>query len=120
PAMIHRAPFGSLERFIAILIEHTGGKFPFWLAPEQLAILPISDKFSDYAKNVNSKLLEKGFRTYVDNRDEKIGKKIRDAELNKIPFMLILGEKEQRENKVSLRKQGKGDQGQYSIENLIE
>jgi threonyl-tRNA synthetase len=120
PVMIHRAPFGSLERFIAILIEHTAGKLPVWLAPEQVAILPISEKYAAYAEEIHKTLLNKEIRCFIDHRDEKIGKKIRDAELTKIPYMLIVGEKEQLERKVSIRKQGEGDQGSCSIDTLIE
>jgi len=120
PVMIHRAPFGSLERFIAILLEHTAGKLPLWLAPEQVAILPISEKFAAYAEEVNHALLNKDIRCFVDHRDEKIGKKIREAELSKIPYMLIIGEKEQLERTVSVRKQGAGDQGSLLIDNLVQ
>ena len=98
--MIHRAPFGSLERFIAILIENTAGNFPLWLAPDQVAILPISEKYHDYAQQLFLDLQEKDIRGFIDHRDEKIGKKIRDAEVKKIPFMLIVGEKEQSEEKI--------------------
>ncbi|MEM9896606.1 MAG: threonine--tRNA ligase [Bacteroidota bacterium] len=111
PVMIHRAPFGSMERFIAILIENTGGNFPLWLAPEQIAILPISEKFHDYAEDVHLMLQEASLTGVVDTRDEKIGKKIRDAEIKKIPFMLIVGEKEVQENQVSVRQHGVGDLG---------
>ncbi len=116
PVMIHRAPFGSLERFIAVLIEHTAGKFPLWLNPEQLTILPISDKYNDYAKDVLNLLNNYDIRGLVDERNEKVGKKIRDAEVNKIPYMLIVGENEAKENKVSVRKQGHGDLGTFTIE----
>ncbi len=119
PVMIHRAPFGSLERFIAILLEHTAGKLPVWLAPEQVAILPVSDKLVAYADQVYQALLSHSIRCFIDQRDEKIGKKIRDAELQKIPYMLIVGEKEQAENSVSVRRQGAGDQGVMSIPDLI-
>ncbi|MCL4170947.1 UNVERIFIED_CONTAM: hypothetical protein GTU68_048697, partial [Idotea baltica] len=94
PVMIHRAPFGSMERFMSILIEHTAGKFPLWLTPEQFAILPISDKFNDYAEEVEKALAKHDIKGVIDNRSEKIGRKIRDTELKKIPFMLIIGEKE--------------------------
>lgn len=120
PVMIHRAPFGSLERFIAILLEHTGGKLPVWLAPDQVAILPISEKYAAYADKVYQTLIDKGIRGFVDHRDEKIGKKIRDAELSKIPYMLIVGEKEQLENKVAVRRQGIGDQGSMPMEKLVQ
>jgi threonyl-tRNA synthetase len=118
PVMLHRAPFGSLERFIAILIEHCEGKFPLWLSPEQFAILPISEKFSDYADNVKNLLEVHDIRGSVDHRDEKIGRKIRDAEVAKIPFMLIVGEKEVAEGKVSVRRQGQeqGDLGAMTVE----
>ncbi len=116
PVMIHRAPFGSMERFISILIEHTGGKFPLWLAPDQIAILPISDKYNDYARQVESQLAREDIRGYIDDRSEKIGRKIRDNELNKVPFMLIVGEKEADEGTVSVRRQGEGDLGAMSID----
>jgi threonyl-tRNA synthetase len=119
PVMIHRAPFGSLERFIAILLEHTAGKLPVWLAPEQVAILPVSEKFSTYANQVHKTLIDSNIRCFIDHRDEKIGKKIREAELQKIPYMLIVGEKEQTENTVAVRRQSLGDQGAMSIHNLI-
>ena len=113
PVMIHRAPFGSLERFVAVLIEHCAGNFPLWLSPEQVIILPISEKFAEYALEVKKTLDENGISGDVDNRDEKIGRKIRDAEVKKIPFMIIVGEKEQAENKLSLRKHGEGDIGSF-------
>jgi threonyl-tRNA synthetase len=111
PVMIHRAPFGSMERFVAVLIEHTGGKFPLWLTPEQVVILPISEKYNDYAQEVAKYLDEKDIRVLVDDRNEKIGRKIRDNEMKKIPYMLIVGEKEAENNEVSVRKQGEGDKG---------
>ena len=114
--MIHRAPFGSMERFVAVLIEHCGGNFPLWLSPEQITILPISEKFADYAEQVHKRLQEQDIRGAVDHRDEKIGRKIRDAEVRKVPYMLIVGEKEQQENLISLRQHGQGDQGSMSIE----
>ena len=120
PVMIHRAPFGSLERFIAVLIEHCAGKFPLWLAPTQVKILPISDKFLPYAEIVLSQLKNADIRAEIDDRNEKIGKKIRDTELAKIPLMLVLGEKEVNENKVAIRRQGKGDQGVATISEFIE
>jgi len=120
PVMIHRAPFGSLERFIALLIEHTSGNFPLWLAPEQFTILPISEKYTSYAKEVLEKLKAGDMRGSIDDRDEKIGKKIRDAEVQKIPYMLIVGEKEEKSKQVSLRKHGEGDKGNYSIERFIK
>lgn len=116
PVMIHRAPFGSLERFIAVLTEHCAGNFPLWLTPTQVAILPISDKFNDYAKKVGELLKNYEIRTLFDDRSEKIGKKIRDNEMNKIPFMLIIGEKEEAGEKVSVREHGKGDLGTFSVE----
>jgi len=116
PVMIHRAPFGSLERFVAVLIEHCAGKFPLWLAPEQISILPISEKYNDYAKKVLELLKNYDIRGLVDDRNEKIGKKIRDTELNKVPFMLIVGEKEAEEHKISVRKQSVGDLGSFSVE----
>ena len=111
PIMIHRAPFGSMERFVAVLLEHTGGKFPLWLSPEQVVVLPISEKFNDYAQNVSNFLNNCDIRAQVDDRNEKIGRKIRDNELKRIPFLLIVGEKEQQEGKVSVRVQGEGDKG---------
>ena len=120
PVMIHRAPFGSLERFIAVLIEHCAGKFPLWLTPEQIAVLPISEKYNDYAKKVLELLNNYDIRGLVDDRNEKIGKKIRDTELKKVPYMLIVGEKEEAENQVSVRKQGDGDLGIFSIEDFAK
>ncbi|MCR9016641.1 threonine--tRNA ligase [Aquiflexum gelatinilyticum] len=114
PVMIHRAPFGSLERFVAVLIEHCAGNFPLWLSPEQITILPISEKFIEYAEEVKAILEESDIIGLIDNRDEKIGRKIRDAEVKKIPFMLIVGEKEQQEGKISVRKHGEGDIGSLS------
>lgn len=115
PVMIHRAPFGSMERFVAVLIEHTAGHFPLWLMPDQVAILPISDKFNDYAQKVCKILDEQDVRAYVDDRSEKIGRKIRDNEMKHVPYLLIVGEKEATENSVSVRKQGEGDQGSMNI-----
>lgn len=120
PVMIHRAPFGSLERFVAVLIEHCGGNFPLWLTPEQVSILPISDKFNDYANKVLNLLKNYDIRGLVDDRSEKIGKKIRDTEVKKIPYMLIVGEKEVESNTVSVRKHGEGDLGSMSIEAFSE
>ncbi|MBS1508805.1 MAG: threonine--tRNA ligase [Bacteroidetes bacterium] len=120
PVMIHRAPFGSLERFVAVLIEHCAGNFPLWLAPEQFAVLPISEKFNDYAQTVVSKLKESDIRGFLDDRDEKIGRKIRDAEVKKVPFMLIVGEKEVAENKVSVRKHGEGDKGSMGLLEFVD
>lgn len=115
PVMIHRAPFGSMERFVAVLIEHTGGKFPLWLAPDQVAILPISERFNDYAFKVLRELALHDIRALVDDRAEKIGRKIRDNELKRIPYLLIVGEKEAEEGTVSVRIQGQGDQGSEKI-----
>ncbi|MFY8127460.1 MAG: threonine--tRNA ligase [Chitinophagaceae bacterium] len=119
PLIIHRAPLGTHERFIGFLLEHYAGKFPVWLAPLQVKILPISDKFMDYAKDVQQQLLAKGVRVEIDDRNEKIGKKIRDTELLKVPYMLVIGEKEMNENKVSIRRQGKGDAGQLLVADFI-
>ncbi len=116
PVMIHRAPFGSMERFVAVLIEHCAGKFPLWLAPEQVIILPISEKYQNYAEKVSQFLKNSDIRALIDDRSEKTGRKIRDAELRKIPFMLVVGEKEEAENAVSVRKQGSGDLGTFSLE----
>ena len=118
PVMIHRAPFGSLERFIAVLIEHCAGNFPLWLSPEQFIILPISEKYEDYAKKLSESLKDSDICGLVDFRDEKIGRKIRDAEVKKIPYMLIVGEKETAEGMVSVRKHGQGDLGSMSIEDF--
>ena len=120
PVMIHRAPFGSMERFVAILIEHCAGKFPLWLTPEQARILALSDKHNDYAENVSKVLENYDIRALVDSRSEKVGRKIRDAELEKIPYMLIVGENEKSEGAVSVRKQGEGDIGTMSIEEFAE
>ncbi len=116
PVMIHRAPFGSLERFVAVLIEHCAGNFPLWLTPEQFIVLPISEKYEDYAKKVLENLNNSDIRGLIDLRDEKIGRKIRDAEIKKIPYMLIIGEKEMGESKVSVRKHGEGDLGSMTLE----
>lgn len=120
PIMIHRAPFGSMERFVAVLIEHTSGKFPLWLTPDQVVILPISEKYNDYSKKVLKTLNNYDIRSQIDDRNEKIGRKIRDNELKKIPYMLIIGEKEMLNNTVSVRRQGEGDKGSMSIENFAE
>jgi threonyl-tRNA synthetase len=119
PVMIHRAPFGSLERFIAVLIEHCAGNFPLWLAPDQIAVLPISERFNDYATKVYEMLKAQDIRGILDDRDEKIGRKIRDSETKKIPFMLIVGEREAAEEKVAVRKHGQGDQGTVSLEDFV-
>jgi threonyl-tRNA synthetase len=120
PVMIHRAPFGSLERFVAVLIEHCGGDFPLWLAPDQIAVLPISEKFTDYAQQLFMTLQEMDIRGFIDNRDEKIGKKIRDAEMQKVPFMLIVGEKEQADQTISARRHGQGDLGSFDLSEFVE
>ena len=120
PVMIHRAPFGSLERFTAVLIEHTAGHFPLWLTPDQVAILPISEKFNDYAQKVRQYLDKQGVRAFVDDRNEKIGRKIRDNELKRVPYMVIVGEKESAEGLVSMRKQGGGEQATMSMEEFAQ
>lgn len=119
PVMIHRAPFGSLERFVAILIENTAGNFPLWLSPDQIAVLPISEKYEDYANELYLRLQEKDLRGYVDHRNEKMGRKIRDAEIAKVPFMIVVGEKEQAEGIVSVRKKGDGDVGSMTLDAFI-
>ncbi|PKP08414.1 MAG: threonine--tRNA ligase [Bacteroidetes bacterium HGW-Bacteroidetes-4] len=116
PVMIHRAPFGSMERFVAVLIEHTGGKFPLWLTPDQAVVLPISEKYNEFAQKVSDFLNNSDIRTAIDDRNEKIGRKIRDNELKRIPYLLIVGEKEMESNSVSVRKQGDGDKGSMSME----
>ena len=120
PVMIHRAPFGSMERFISVLIEHCGGNFPLWLTPEQVAILPISEKFNENAKNISELLNNYDIRSFVDDRNEKVGRKIRDAEVKKIPFMILLGEKEIESNQLSIRKHGEGDLGTFSTEAFVK
>jgi threonyl-tRNA synthetase len=119
PVMIHRAPFGSLERFVAVLIEHCGGNFPLWLSPDQIAVLPISERFNDYAQKVIDTLKELDIRGFLDDRDEKIQRKIRDAEIKKVPYMLIVGEREAAENKVSVRRHGKGDLGSLLLNDFV-
>ena len=119
PVMIHRAPFGSLERFIAILIEHCGGNFPLWLSPDQITILPISEKFHEYAHELKEFMEENDLRGGLDSRDEKIGRKIRDAEMKKVPYMLIVGEKEQESKTVSIRRHGEGDLGSFKWDDLL-
>ena len=114
--MIHRAPFGSMERFVAVLLEHCGGNFPLWLTPDQVCILPISDKYMDYSKEVLNSLKISDIRAEIDDRSEKTGRKIRDAEVRKIPFMLIVGEREAGERKISVRRHGGEDLGSMSIE----
>ncbi|MCB9335081.1 MAG: threonine--tRNA ligase, partial [Flavobacteriales bacterium] len=118
PVMIHRAPFGSMERFVAVLIEHCGGNFPLWLTPDQVAILPVSEKFNEKAQNILNLLNNYDIRGFVDDRNEKVGRKIRDAEVTKVPFMLIIGEKEVEKNIVSVRKHGIGDLGEFSVEDF--
>src|SRR5690606_18440209 len=120
PVMIHRAPFGSMERVVAVLLEHCGGDFPLWLTTEQVAVLPISDKYNEYAENVLQLLNNYDIRGFVDDRNEKIGKKIRESELNKIPFMLIIGEQEAEGNKVSVRQRSAGDVGVMTAEAFAE
>jgi threonyl-tRNA synthetase len=120
PVMIHRAPFGSMERFVAVLLEHCAGDFPLWLTTDQVSILPISEKFNEYAEKVSKFLNNYDIRAFVDDRNEKIGKKIRESELKKIPFMLIVGEKEMENNEVSVRQRAKGDLGSLSLENFIK
>jgi threonyl-tRNA synthetase len=120
PIMIHRAPFGSMERFVAVLIEHTGGKFPLWLTPDQVVILPISEKFHEYAEKVSNYLNNCDIRTLIDERSEKIGKKIRDSELKRIPYLLIVGEKEMESDTVSVRRQGEGDKGSMELKEFAD
>lgn len=120
PVMIHRAPFGSMERFVAVLIEHCGGNFPLWLTPDQVIILPISEKYNDYGKNVLNSLGKNGIRGIIDTRSEKTGRKIRDAELKKIPFMFIVGEKEESDGTVAVRKHGEGDLGTFGIQEISD
>jgi threonyl-tRNA synthetase len=120
PIMIHRAPFGSMERFVAVLIEHTAGKFPLWLTPEQVVILPISEKYNDYAEKVSDFLNISDIRTVVDERNEKIGRKIRDNELKRIPYLLIVGEKEAENETVSVRRQGEGDKGTMTNSEFVD
>ena len=120
PVMVHRAPFGSMERFVAVLIEHTAGKFPLWLTPDQVAILPISEKFNDYAHEVKQYLKRYDIRAIVDERNEKIGRKIRDNEMKRIPYMLVVGEKEAENKEVAVRKQGEGDKGTMKFEEFAK
>jgi len=120
PVMIHRAPFGSLERFTAVLIEHTAGHFPLWLAPDQVAILPISERFNDYALKVKRYFDSKDVRASIDDRNEKIGRKIRDNELKRVPYMVVVGEKEAAEGLVSMRKQGGGEQATMTMEEFAK
>ncbi len=118
--MIHRAPFGSMERFVAVLLEHCAGDFPLWLTTDQVSILPISEKFNEYAEKVSKFLNNYDIRAFVDDRNEKIGKKIRESELKKIPFMLVVGEKEMENNEVSVRQRGKGDLGSLKLDDFIK
>ena len=120
PVMIHRAPFGSMERFIAILLEHTGGNFPLWLMPEQVIILSISEKYEKYSEKVLNLLENDEIRALIDNRNETMGKKIREAEMNKIPYMIIVGENEENENKISVRKHGGEDLGMINVKDFSE
>ena len=120
PVMIHRAPFGSMERFIAVLIEHTAGHFPLWLTPDQVVVLPISEKFNDYAKEVAAALNAQDVRTIIDDRNEKIGRKIRDNEIKHIPYLLIVGEKEAADGTVNVRKQGTQQQETMKIDDFAK
>jgi threonyl-tRNA synthetase len=119
PVMIHRAPFGSMERFVAVLIEHTAGKFPLWLTPEQAVVLPVSEKYNTYARMVAERLEKHDIRTIVDDRNEKIGKKIRDNELKRIPYLLVVGEKEAERDAVAVRRQGEGDKGTMLLADFV-
>jgi threonyl-tRNA synthetase len=118
--MIHRAPFGSMERFVAVLIEHTAGKFPLWLSPEQVVVLPISEKYNEYSKRVSEFLNNCDIRTIIDDRNEKIGRKIRDNELKRIPYLLIVGEQEAESEQVAVRKQGDGDKGSMKLQEFAD
>jgi threonyl-tRNA synthetase len=120
PVMIHRAPFGSLERFTAVLIEHCAGNFPTWLAPTQVAVLAITDHQNEYARSIYAALEDAGLRPYLDDRSEKIGKKIRESEVQKIPYMLLVGQKEAEEQTVSVRKHGAGDQGSMLLTDFLD
>lgn len=120
PVMIHRAPFGSMERFVAVLTEHCAGSFPLWLTPTQVAILPISEKYNDHAQNLLNVLNKYDIRALVDDRNEKIGRKIRDTEIGKVPYMLILGEKEIADQTVAVRKHGEGDLGVMPVEQFAK
>jgi len=120
PVMLHRTVFGSLERFLGILIEHYAGAFPFWLAPVQVKILPVRGEYNGYASEVFDKLKEKGFRVELDQREEKLGKKIRDAQMEKIPYMLVLGSKEAQEQTVAVRERQAGDLGSMTLEELVK
>jgi len=118
--MIHRAPFGSMERFVALLIEHCGGDFPLWIAPDQVVVIPVSEKYNDYANKVFKELELHCISGFVDNRDEKVGKKIRDSEVKKIPMMLVVGEAEENSNQVSLRRRHEGDIGKFDLVQFID
>jgi threonyl-tRNA synthetase len=118
--MIHRAPFGSMERFVAILLEHTGGNFPLWLTPEQAIVLPISEKYEKYAEKVLNLLKNNEIRALFDNRNETVGKKIREAEMNKIPYMIIIGENEEAEQKITVRQHGGNDLGLIDVDEFTE
>ena len=120
PVMIHRAPFGSMERFVAVLIEHSGGKFPLWLTPDQAVIIPVSEKFNDYAEKVSEFLNNCDIRSLIDQRNEKVGKKIRDNELKKIPYLLVVGEKEEKSDTIAVRRQGEGDKGTMKLEEFAD
>jgi threonyl-tRNA synthetase len=120
PVMIHRVLLGSIERFIGTLIEHHGGAMPVWLSPVQAAIIPVSDKFNDYAEKIKKELLEKNIRSQINIKNETLGKKIREAQMEKVPYMLIIGEKEQKQNKVALRSRVKGDQGMVGLDEFIQ
>jgi threonyl-tRNA synthetase len=119
PVMIHRAPFGSMERFVAVLLEHTGGELPIWLATNQVAILPISDRYNNYAEKVFNQLKNSDIRAFVDDRSEKVGRKIRDAEVQKVPYMLVVGEKEEENNLVAVRKHKVGDEGAMALVDFV-
>ena len=118
--MIHRAPFGSLERFVAVLLEHTAGKLPLWLTPDQVIVLPVSEKYAEYAKKVCDLMNNSDIRASIDDRNETIGKRIRESELKRVPFIVIVGEKDMNENAVSVRRQGGNDQGMMPVEKFIE
>jgi len=120
PVMIHRAPFGSMERFIAILLEHTGGNFPLWLTPEQVILLPVSDKFENYTKKVLKSLENSEIRALVDYRNEKVGRKIRDAEMSKVPFIIVIGDKEEQNQTITVRKHGGEAIGEQSVAEFID
>ncbi len=120
PIMIHRAPFGSMERFVAVLIEHTAGEFPLWLNPKQVVVIPVSEKYNEYAEKVFASLKEKEIYVELDDRNEKIGYKIRDWEMKKIPYMIIVGEKEMSAGNISVRKHKKGDLGSLSLSDFID